>query len=69
MKIAASRELGFISGCQGTGIQHARNRVLKDEHRQFARLAGLLDLIQGSGEGFQRSKTKPFGSRRLLSGQ
>jgi len=35
--IGASRELGFLSGCQWTAIQHAPNRVLKDEQRQFAK--------------------------------
>lgn len=35
--IGASRELGFLSGCQWTAIQHAPNRVLTDEQRQFAK--------------------------------
>ncbi len=37
MKIGATSELRFLSGCQWTAIQHAPNRVLKDEQRQFAK--------------------------------
>ncbi len=35
--IGATSELGFLSGCQWTAIQHAPNRVLKDAQRQFAK--------------------------------
>lgn len=33
----ASREVGIICGCQWTAIQHAPNRVLNDEQREFAK--------------------------------
>lgn len=51
MKIGTSREPGFLSGCQWTAIQHAPNRVLKDEQRQFAKACRTARPHPGRGRG------------------
>jgi len=49
--IGASRELGILSGCQWTAIQHAPNRVLKDEQRQFAKACRTARSHSGRRRG------------------
>lgn len=51
MKIGAPRELGFLSDCQWTAIQHAPNRVLKHEQRQFAKACRAARSHPGRGRG------------------